>query len=192
MMKYRIELQYSGKPTNDALALAHRIRELMPDSLEAHDQEEAGLMAAGMAESFEREALADIGLLDNGITHAANSMWENCTFTAQPIEPQPAGHTPGPWEHIPPKDLSSSDWCLRKHWISGPAMDASECKSIAHISTWDTQERQSANARLIAAAPELLAACKGMLEWARRVTVKNPGNEIMNAMNAIAKADGRE
>lgn len=47
-----------------------------------------------------------------------------------------------------------------------------------------------ANARLIASAPELLSVLEGMLEWARRVTQKNPGPEIAAACNAVAKAKG--
>jgi hypothetical protein len=41
---------------------------------------------------------------------------------------------------------------------------------------------------LHAAAPDLLVALEGMLEWARRVTQRNPGMEVANAMNAITKA----
>lgn len=51
----------------------------------------------------------------------------------------------------------------------------------------DIQER----IRLIAAAPEMLEALKGMLEWARRVKVRNPGMEVVTAMNAITKAEGQ-
>jgi len=42
------------------------------------------------------------------------------------------------------------------------------------------------------AAPELLEALMGMLEWARRVKGLNPGPEIVQAMNAIARAAGPE
>jgi hypothetical protein len=49
-----------------------------------------------------------------------------------------------------------------------------------------------ANARLIAAAPELLEALKGMMEWARRVKGSNPGPEVFEASAAIAKATGEE
>ena len=45
---------------------------------------------------------------------------------------------------------------------------------------------------LIEAAPDLLEALKGMMEWARRVKQLNPGNEIGIAHNAIMKAEGRE
>ena len=40
-------------------------------------------------------------------------------------------------------------------------------------------------------APELLKALEGMMEWARRVKVRNPGMEVFNACVAIEKADGK-
>ena len=43
---------------------------------------------------------------------------------------------------------------------------------------------------LHADAPDLLAALEGMMAWARRVKGPNPGPEILNACNAIAKAEG--
>lgn len=45
---------------------------------------------------------------------------------------------------------------------------------------------------LCSAAPELLVALEGMLEWARRAKLKerNPGLEILNACTAIRKAEG--
>lgn len=45
------------------------------------------------------------------------------------------------------------------------------------------------NARLISAAPDLLEALKGMLDWARRVKEQNPGMEVLNACTAIKKAE---
>jgi len=51
-------------------------------------------------------------------------------------------------------------------------------------------DEDEANLRLIAAAPELLAACRGMLEWARRVKENNPGMEVLKACQAIARAEG--
>ncbi len=47
-----------------------------------------------------------------------------------------------------------------------------------------------ARARLIASAPDLLAALEGMIEWARRVDTLNPGPEVAQARAAIAKAKG--
>ncbi len=36
---------------------------------------------------------------------------------------------------------------------------------------------------------DLLAALKGMLEWARRVKECNPGMEVANAVNAVSRAE---
>lgn len=36
---------------------------------------------------------------------------------------------------------------------------------------------------------ELLEALKGMLEWARRVKVLNPGKEVAEAMRIVEKAE---
>lgn len=44
------------------------------------------------------------------------------------------------------------------------------------------------NAHVIAEAPNLVCALEGMLEWARRVTQPNPGQEIQHAVTALAKA----
>ena len=52
------------------------------------------------------------------------------------------------------------------------------------------ESERDANARLIAAAPELLSALQGMMEWARRVKGCNPGPEPAAAHDAIAKATG--
>lgn len=48
------------------------------------------------------------------------------------------------------------------------------------------------DALLIAAAPDLLDALEGMMNWARRVNRPNPGPEIRNALAAIAKAKGQQ
>ena len=86
-----------------------------------------------------------------------------------------AGHTPGPWRVIEQDDemVISSD---------------TSTDDVATVFGGDSIE---ANAKLIAAAPSLLEALKGMLEWARRVKQSNPGLEVLNAIIAIDKAEGR-
>ncbi len=79
-------------------------------------------------------------------------------------------YTPAPWR------LSEEN----NVWSEGGIRIANVCPQS------DGAEKE-ANARLIAAAPELLAALEGMMEWARRVKEKNPGPEIAKACNAIAK-----
>lgn len=46
--------------------------------------------------------------------------------------------------------------------------------------------------RKIAVAPAMYEALQGMLDWARRVNTLNPGPEILNALNVIAQAEGRQ
>ena len=65
------------------------------------------------------------------------------------------------------------------------------CDVVNPSGFYRSPKETEANARLIAAAPELLEGLKGMLEWGRRVKVSNPGPEIRNAIAAIAKAEGR-
>ena len=64
-----------------------------------------------------------------------------------------AEHTPGPW-------------MTRRH-VSGPladiySIDHCDCLATTAFHGW-TFEEMEANARLIAAAPDLLAACKAAL-----------------------------
>jgi hypothetical protein len=103
-------------------------------------------------------------------------------------------HTNGPWE------------IGYNGGILGPNFDGSACKPvIAMMPVWFpdkrnqghvTQDAQEDNARLIAAAPDLLAACKDALfvfenmtsfDWSRGGDKKV--REIVRA--AIARAEGR-
>ena len=86
-------------------------------------------------------------------------------------------HTPGPWQ----LDISPSGFA---HIFSEKELVG----TIGHID----MVKVKANATLIAAAPAMYEALKGMLEWARRVKQNNPGPEVMDALNAIARAEGRQ
>lgn len=57
-------------------------------------------------------------------------------------------HTPGPWEVIVPPTISGDS-----RWVMGP-----DEKPIAQINWGREQDERFANARLIASAPDLLAA----------------------------------
>lgn len=92
---------------------------------------------------------------------------------------QQAQHTPGPWHNLQGFNKEGLFVCEE--------IEPNICEMTSSRSIEETQ----ANARLIAAAPELLEALKGMLEWSRRVTVSNPGMEPAKALQAIAKAEGR-
>ena len=74
-------------------------------------------------------------------------------FQQEPQEPplEAAKHTPGPWTAM----LSSGD----ESWMVAAAMP------IARITNYD--DRAAANARLIAAAPDLLAALEAIVEAGR-------------------------
>lgn len=60
-------------------------------------------------------------------------------------------HTPGPWKHYPGRDTILSEHPDYLHSV------------IAKIATGENREEENANAKLIAAAPELLEACKAAL-----------------------------
>lgn len=92
-----------------------------------------------------------------------------------------AGHTPGLWRYG-----SASDEVLTKEGTPICAMDVSRDQMPA--------EMTEANARLIAAAPDLLAALEETLEAIALVTPDAPepvnGSVIHQARAAIAKAKG--
>ena len=93
-----------------------------------------------------------------------------------------AAHTPGPWEIRPGR------------WSEGSPLHVSAEDGSRYITTITPAENRDANAHLIAAAPELLAACQAM--W--KVSPHNPkrafeyDNEDFDAAQraaaAIAKA----
>lgn len=115
-----------------------------------------------------------------------------------------AEHTPGPWEALPPAKLG-------KHWrvaqrgmlggggVLGSATAMWLIAVIENGAPGDTLETEEANARLIAAAPDLLAACERLLPWATLSDGETVTDDVMNphlladvqaARAAIAKARG--
>lgn len=89
---------------------------------------------------------------------------------------QQAKHTPGPW-HLIKNGPATSSVSASGQWI-------------ATLSTRNNIER--ANARLIAAAPELLAALKYMVAaQAMRWDAADRRVSLEQASAAIAKAEGR-
>ena len=89
-----------------------------------------------------------------------------------------AQHTPGPWVRYFENDVLSAAGDL-----------------IAVVHAWDLNE-QEANAHLIRAAPELLAALEGMLSRYDKFSDENLPvtgiwhDQIINARAAVAKAKG--
>jgi hypothetical protein len=101
-------------------------------------------------------------------------------------------HTPGPWEAQGEARLVGTNeehhlWC-GNIWPLGPSYRGEICtvQSADHISGISRQEAE-ANARLIAAAPDLLAALKGIL------VITDRDHVVWDAARAaIAKAEGIE
>lgn len=90
-------------------------------------------------------------------------------------------HTPGPWRTF--KQADGTAWI-----VATEALDkfGRSCESIVRIPL--DRNGVEANARLIAAAPDLLAACKALLSWSAIEDV--PGPAVESARSAIAKAEG--
>jgi len=93
-------------------------------------------------------------------------------------------HTPGPW-HIwenDPKISNSKDYHAR---ISGKD---GFCLAIAYGQTYEEAE---ANALLIAAAPDLLEACKAAMLWIDETfdPIDFPTETVIKLEQAIKKAE---
>lgn len=95
-------------------------------------------------------------------------------------------HTPGPWEVIKSGRAPTDKMFIRRTWTGG--------QYVAEIkpSVNDDPEEMSANARLIAAAPALLAALEAICEVPSRYDVcPNIAMEMYDqARAAINKAKG--
>jgi PAS domain-containing protein len=96
-----------------------------------------------------------------------------------------ATHTPGPWE-ISKNEAGELDIC--EAGAGNMIADLAKCKNA------------EANARLIAAAPDLLEALRGSVEWLRTLREENEaaviesapdGFSLCDAEGIIAKAEGR-
>lgn len=115
------------------------------------------------------------------------------TVSPQPANP-PAGHTPGPWflEHCP--DGSYYAIKNRPEWGSGHIWIASAEEShLPKSDGFPSDEQGLANAQLIAAAPELLAACRRAKKLLEPEVTKEPDRTIFwELVSAIAKAEGRQ
>lgn len=89
-------------------------------------------------------------------------------------------HTPGPW-HTGKPELSNG-----YVWINPPDGCCGEIATAWHID----QGSAEANARLIAAAPDLLETLIGLLDAVQSSVCKNSGPAQDAARVAIAKATG--
>lgn len=86
-------------------------------------------------------------------------------------------HTPGPWDAI------SHDFGRKKVWevVAGP-----EERTIVALNWFSTNAES--DAKLIAAAPELLAACELALKDMNSWQISGPGRTAIE--NAIKRAKG--
>jgi hypothetical protein len=100
---------------------------------------------------------------------------------------QAVGHTPGPWKALP--DTGSESFAFE---VTGQRMEG-----VALVYAYDTPS--AANARLIAAAPDLLEALQSLLRF-ENMAVIGDGTGMRDAeirrsfavaRGAIAKAEGR-
>jgi hypothetical protein len=98
-----------------------------------------------------------------------------------------ATHTPGPWE-ISKNEAGELDIC--EAGAGNMLADLAKCKNA------------EANARLIAAAPDLLEALRGLIDQLEAAGIHIPGEDsgqwhgaegisFSRAIEAIAKAEGR-
>ena len=95
----------------------------------------------------------------------------------------PTGHTPGPWTAVKLDDDGHYDITAN----NGAAV-------IAGTAGWYGEHNPGeANARLIAAAPEMLEACRLYRSWRERAEPCRAafGWRLDAALAAIAKAEGR-
>ncbi len=107
--------------------------------------------------------------------------------------PAIAAHTPGPWAYYDAceEGITAGDM-LHPFAVSGPHPERPGCKCTFAFVDGFSHAQAEATARLIAAAPELLAACKALV--LRSETIYAPGTKepayVTAARTAIAKAEG--
>lgn len=137
---------------------------------------------AGNTSDWTRE---DVDRLYPNMPQVAASVWENIQ-KARPVKPS---HTPGPWtlETVP----TSCGICHKIGpfpWRDGKQNHA--CVYVDYPGSGPIEAELMANARLIAAAPDLLAALKLFMEQYHTPgdTDREARPEIKAALAAIKKA----
>lgn len=94
-------------------------------------------------------------------------------------------HTPGPWT------LGNGEVRIRTEKNEqGRSILVAECYTTGNAGRYPKYEERKANARLIAAAPELLEALKKLLEAYKHDTSILSNLFIQIAQEAITKAEG--
>lgn len=92
-------------------------------------------------------------------------------------------NTPGPWQFLDRKDAQH---CL----VTDAAGKSGIARPIESIHEYNVPypEEMRANGRMIAAAPELFAACESALAWLCNVNVSDPATVARQLMAAMQKA----
>lgn len=105
-------------------------------------------------------------------------------------------HTPGPWRKCGGSTPAYTSIYANRGYIVWQMADGYAHKENGKGIQSPDYEEQAANARLIAAAPDLLAACNDLLDMLEEwdTGFMQPGQEfaaVIAARNAIAKAGGQ-
>lgn len=105
-------------------------------------------------------------------------------------------HTPGPWSQGRTLRTNQTQQWTPEQWQVNQAIErrlvfyrftsADEGRSRILVAQCDREE----DAHLIAAAPELLEALKGLVAWADDLRREDPAEDLRKARAAIAKAEG--
>ena len=99
-------------------------------------------------------------------------------------------HTPGPWSQVPQSDGST---LIARRYETGNQMKPMGLRIVGFtMARKDSLQEDEANARLIAAAPELLEALKDMLDGHEDACTGYGEGAADKARAAIAKATGGE
>ncbi len=116
-------------------------------------------------------------------------------MSTTPTDSQPVEHTPGPWTIIPATGLAGVHPNHAYRFVG--TADFDEETGAGHIVARLTDAVEiAANARLIAAAPDLLAACKAALaeiESPSRFGYRPEEMDLIRSLHAaITKAGGAQ
>ena len=101
-------------------------------------------------------------------------------------------HTPGPWLAIDTRDNDIDGWQGAFGILAEKQPIGVHCNDICTVWTRAGKERTNANAALIAAAPDLLAALESLMDIESRGRIMPIGKEWDSARAAIAKATGEQ
>jgi hypothetical protein len=105
--------------------------------------------------------------------------------SATPVK-EPAKHTPGPWATDRDPDRRFLVYC---NDATGSLVARTGGNGFEYVNTSDAE--QEANARLIAAAPDLLAALKALVAKYGFGDTLPADHPLVGALATIAKAEGR-